>query len=177
MNICVFCSANDVAETYTAATKEFAALVARGGHTLVWGGSNQGTMKVVADAAQSAGGKIVGITMELLRHMARQNADEMIVAEDLSKRKATMMDRSDAFVLMVGGIGTLDEVTGILELKKHRVHDKPIVVLNSEDFYEGLKSQLERMDAEGFLPRPIGELIYFAKTPKQAITYIDAHGA
>jgi len=176
MNICVFCSASDVDKKYTDAARELATLIARGGHTLVWGGSNKGTMKVIADTAQAAGGKIVGITMELLRASARQNADEMLILPNLGERKAKLLERSDALVVLPGGLGTLDEITEALELKKHSLHDKPVVFLSTAHFYEGFEMQLERMDREGFLPRALSELLFFADTPQDVMRYIEAHG-
>ncbi len=175
MNVCVFCSAQEIAEPYTAAAREFATLVGSRGHTLVWGGSNMGTMKTIADAAQSAGGRIVGVSMDLLKERARPNADEMIVMPTLGQRKAKLLERADAIVVLPGGLGTLDEVTEILELKKQRLHSKPIVFLNTEGFYEGLKMQLEHMGREGFLPQPLSEYLAFADTPREAMEYSEAH--
>ncbi|MCE9541177.1 TIGR00730 family Rossman fold protein [Candidatus Kaiserbacteria bacterium] len=177
MNICVFCSANDVAEHYTASAKELATLIAEGGHTLVWGGSNKGTMKAIADAAQDAGGKIVGVSVEMLKAAARPNADEMIITANLGERKAMLLERSDALVVLPGGIGTLDEVTEILELKKHHMHEKAVVFLNTGGFYAGLKIQLERMEEENFLTRPLPELAFFADTPEETMRYIATYGA
>ena len=176
MNICVFCSASDVAERYTKPAVEFGQLIARGGHTLVWGGSDTGLMKVVASAAQENGGRIVGISVEMLRHKARTNADEMIITKDLSERKARMLERADALVVLTGGVGTLDEITETMEMKKQRLHEKPIVFLSTDNFYEGLKIQLQRMDADGFLPRSLDELVYFAATPEEAMGYITGYG-
>jgi len=177
MNICVFCSASDVDAKYTAAAMDLATGIASGGHTLVWGGSDKGTMKVIADAAQSAGGRIVGVTMELLKAAARANADEMLIMPTLGERKAKLLERSDAIVVLPGGLGTLDEITEVLELKKHSLHDKPVVFLNTADFYAGFKVQLERMDAEGFLPRALSHLLFFADTPEDAMRYIETHGS
>ncbi len=170
--IAVFCSANDLEEKYTAPSKKFAQLLAENGYGLVWGGSDKGLMKIVASAVQEAGGKIVGVSMELLRKDARVGADEMIIAKDLGERKTTMLARSDAIVLLVGGIGTLDEITEILELEKHGVHNKPIVILNTENFYEGLKVQLQKMKDNSFITKPLDQLIYFVDTPEEAIVYI-----
>jgi len=80
MNICVFLSAADLDERYTRPAREFAELVGGRGHTLVWGGSDSGLMKVVADGVKDAGGRLVGISVELLRDWARADADEMIFA-------------------------------------------------------------------------------------------------
>jgi uncharacterized protein (TIGR00730 family) len=130
-------------------------------------------MNLLASTIQQNGGKIIGVAMEMLRDRLYEGADELIVEKTLMERKATLLKRSDAFVGMAGGLGTLDEVTEILELKKHRVHEKPVVLLNSAGFFDGLKMQLERMDAEGFLPRTLSELVYFADTPQGAITHLE----
>lgn len=171
-HIAVFCSANELEEKYTIPAREFAQLIAENGYHLVWGGSDSGLMKVIAEAVQAGGGKTVGISMEILRAKARKDATEMIIAKNLGERKATMLKRSDAIVVLVGGLGTLDELTEILELKKHKLHNKPIVILNTENFYEGLKVQLQKMKDDGFLTRPLDELIYFADQPQEAIDYI-----
>ncbi|WP_329174344.1 TIGR00730 family Rossman fold protein [Streptomyces sp. NBC_01477] len=172
MNIGVFLSAADLGEQYTVPAREFGRLIGEGGHTLVWGGSESGLMKVVADSVQEAGGRLVGVSVVFLQDKARANADEMVIAEDLAQRKAELLRRSDALVVMVGGAGTLDEATEILELKKHRLHAKPVVLLNSAGFYDGLELQLRRMDAEGFLPLPLSELVYFATDGADALAYL-----
>ncbi len=76
----------------------------------------------------------------------------MVITADLAERKATLLARSDALVVMAGGLGTLDEATDILELRKHGRHDKPVVLLNTAGFYDGLVIQLRRMEQDGFLP-------------------------
>lgn len=171
--IAVFCSVYKLEEKYVAPAKEFARLLAKNGYNLIWGGTNEGLMKVIADGVQAAGGKLIGVSMELIKHRVRKDADEMIVAQDLSERKATFLKRCDAVAMLVGGIGTLDEVSEFLELKKHKVHSKPIVILNTENFYEGLKVQLQKMKDEGFIKQPLDDLMYFADTPEEAIDYID----
>lgn len=171
--ISVFCSANELEEKYTRPAKEFARLLAENKYSLVWGGTDKGLMKVMASGVQQGGGKIIGVSMELLKAQVRKKADEMIIAKDLGERKALLLKRSDAIVCLVGGIGTLDEITEILELKKHKIHDKPIIVLNTENFYKGLKVQLQKMRDDGFLIRPLDELIYFADTPEEVIEYLN----
>lgn len=175
MNVCVFCAAADVDARYTEPAKQLAKMIAQSGHSLVWGGSDRGLMKVIADTAQAHGAPLVGITMESLRPSARANADEMIVTKDLAERKAVMLERSDAFVTLVGGTGTLDEMTELFELKRHGVHAKPLVILNTLGFYDGLRQQWQRMQTDSFLdrlPRPLYELIQFAETPEQVMELI-----
>ncbi|MBA2944688.1 LOG family protein [Streptomyces himalayensis] len=173
MNICVFLSAADLDDRYTCPAREFAELLGKGGHTLVWGGSDVGLMKVVADGVQEAGGRLVGISVDFLSSKTRAGADEMVIAKDLSERKALLLERADAIVIMVGGTGTLDEATEILELKKHGLHTKPVVLLNAAGFYDGLKEQFQRMEDEGFLPLPLNELVFFAEEPVGALAYLE----
>jgi uncharacterized protein (TIGR00730 family) len=174
MNICVFLSAADLDERYTKPAREFAELIGNGGHTLVWGGSDTGLMKVVADGVRETGGRLVGISVEFLREWARPDADEMVIAKDLAERKALLLGQSDAVVVMAGGLGTLDEATEILEQRKHRLHDKPVVLLNTAGFYDGLIIQLRRMEDEGFLPVAVADLVYFADEGADALAYLAA---
>ncbi|MFH8613652.1 TIGR00730 family Rossman fold protein [Streptomyces sp. NPDC017979] len=173
MNICVFLSAADLDDRYTRPAREFAELLGKGGHALVWGGSESGLMKVVADGVRQTGGRLVGVSVDFLSHVAREDADEMVVAKDLAERKALLLAKSDAVVVMVGGTGTLDEATEILELKKHGKHDKPVVLLNTAGFYDGLKAQFRRMEEEGFLPLPLTDLVFFAEDGVSALAYLE----
>ncbi|MGW2641066.1 LOG family protein [Streptomyces sp. NPDC001348] len=175
MRICVFLSAAELDDRYTRPAREFAELIGKAGHTLVWGGSNVGLMKVVADGVQEAGGRLVGVSVGFLANRARPGADEMVIAHDLAERKKLLLEKADAVVIMVGGTGTLDEATEILELKKHGRTDKPVVLLNTAGFYDGLREQFRRMEEEGFLPRPLAELIGFAEAPAAALAYLEEH--
>ncbi|GGU44576.1 cytokinin riboside 5'-monophosphate phosphoribohydrolase [Streptomyces albospinus] len=173
MNICVFCSAADLDDRYVAPAREFAKMIGKGGHALVWGGSDTGLMKVMADGVQEAGGRLIGVSVEFLAHKARAGADEMVVTKDLAERKAQLLARADAVVVMVGGTGTLDEATEILELRKHGMHRKPVVLLNTAGFYDGLKEQFQRMEAERFLPIPLADLVFFAEDGAAALAYLE----
>lgn len=172
LNICVFCSAAELGPEHTNPAREFAELIGNGGHALIWGGSDVGLMKVLADGVRRTGGKLIGISVAFLQNTAREDADEMLVTEDLPARKAMLLSRADAVVVLPGGTGTLDEATEILELKKHGMHSKPVVVLNSGGFYDGLQQQLLRMEAEGFLPLPLPELVTFASGGEEAMRHL-----
>ena len=171
--ICVFCAANEVEEKYVKDAEILGLLMVKNGYNLVWGGSNKGLMKVMADTVQNAEGKIIGVTMEFLKDHRRINADEMTIAKDLPERKKLLLNKANAIVLLVGGIGSLDEVAEMLEFKKHNLHNKPIVALNTDNFYGGLKTQFLRMKKDGFLTKELDELIYFADSPKDALNYIN----
>ncbi|MFJ1755880.1 TIGR00730 family Rossman fold protein [Kitasatospora sp. NPDC088134] len=174
MNITVFCSAHRLDRKYTVPAAEFARLLGEGGHTLVWGGSRAGLMGQLADGVKAAGGRLVGISVEFLQHKVYKGADVLVMTPDLAARKAELLAHGDALVVLAGGLGTLDEVTEVLELKKHGMHDKPVVLLDTDGFYAGLRLQLERMDAEGFLPRPLAELVSFARTPAEVFARLTA---
>jgi uncharacterized protein (TIGR00730 family) len=182
MNICVFCSANDLEEKYTTPAKELAQLLAQASHHLVWGGSNYGLMRIMADGMQQGGSKLVGISMELFKANIHPTADEMVITQTLGERKAILLERADLVLVLAGGLGTLDEATEVLELRKQGWHDKDIIVLNTDGFYDGFKIQLERMATEGFLPakeqatikiRPLSQLIQFVDTPTEAMALIE----
>jgi hypothetical protein len=92
-------------------------------HTLVWGGFHTGLMKVVADGVQASGGSLAGISVVFLRKRARKDVDEMTFARDLAERKTRLLTVSDAIAVMPGGVGTLDEATEVLELRKHGLEE------------------------------------------------------
>lgn len=171
MNVCVFCSASDLPDKYTKPAVELAKLLAENGHNLVWGGSNVGLMRDIAAGVQDAGGKIIGVSMELLKATARPGSDEMIITKDLSERKSLMLARSDAIVTLVGGTGTLDELTDAFEMKRHGFINKPVVVLNTDNYYAGLEQLLQHMQEEGFLDRqaPLNDIIRFVSEPYEVI--------
>lgn len=171
--IAVFCSASEVSEKYVAPAREFGRLLAGHGYHLVWGGSDTGLMKVISEEVQAGGGKLFGVSLDIFSSIAKKSADEMIVAKDLGERKSIMLGKAEAIVVLVGGLGTLDEVAQILELKKLGIHNKPIVFLNTENFYEGIRVQLQKMNDDGFVNKKVEDLVHFGDTPQAVIEYID----
>lgn len=177
MRVCVFCSAADVDDKYAQATRELGTLIGTRGHDLVWGGSYKGLMKVIADSTKERGGKLIGISVEHFRQNAHTDADEMVFAKDLAERKKILLERSDAFVALVGGTGTLDEISEMIELKKYEKHAKPVVFLNTDGFYDGIKVFYDRANKEGFLHFPMDTIAHFADTPEEAMRYIEEDGS
>jgi len=182
MNICVLASAQNVPEKYIGAAKEFGALIGSHGHSLVWGGSNRGLMKAVADGAEQKGAPLIAISIEMFLHKVRQGVRDMYVAKTLSERKEVMLARSNALAVLPGGIGTLDEATEVLAHKRHGAHNQPVVFLNIDGFYDGFKEQLDAMEREGFFANldndaveGLESLAFFADTPEEAMHYIEAH--
>ena len=175
MNISVFCSQYDVAEKYTKAAADFARLLASRGHTLVWGCGDEGLMHVIATEAQRGGARLIGVIREQIKDKAFASADEIVVVHNAYEMNLGIIERGDAIVVLIGGIGTLNELTDVLRMRKNGLLDKNIAVLNTDNFYEHFKEQLERMLGEGFLRKDVFESIHFASTPEDAMRYIEGH--
>lgn len=148
MNVCVFCSSNDLEDKYLKPAKELIGMLAEAKCNMVFGGSDYGLMKEAADVVKSNGGKLIGITIPVYQEYLRHDLDEAIVVKDLGERKKMILDRSDVVLVLIGGIGTIDELFDVMELKRQGYHNKPIVVLNTDNFYGGLISQLKRIEDE-----------------------------
>lgn len=172
--VAVFCSGQDnIKLKYTNPAEHFISLLAQNKYDFVWGGSNKGMMGMMASAAKLAGCKIIGISLRHYEPNVKQDADEMTIVETLAERKTMMLEKSDAIIAFIGGLGTVDEITEIMELKRQKKHNKPLVVLNTDNFYAGAKALFKKMKNEGTIKDNLEELIYFAKTPEEAMDYIN----
>ena len=163
LRICVFCSSSDVAvaELGGLAAQAGQELAARG-HELVYGGTAVGLMAVLARAVHAAGGRITGIVPELLveRGLADEACDELVVTADMGDRKTAMVARSDAFLALPGGLGTLDELLEVVTLKQLGYHSKPIAIHNPDGFWDPLVALFARLHARGMsLPPPALALV------------------
>lgn len=172
LNIGVFLSANDVPQIYENATLELVKLIAIRKFTFVYGGTEKGLMKKAADETRKYDGKIISVAAEEFRKGQRKDVDELIECPNIPDRKKKFLEVSDAIISLPGGTGTLDEFTEIMETKKWGGHNKPLALLNTDNFWGGLIQQFERMQKEGFLGKPVEELIYITEKPEEAINYI-----
>ena len=153
-SICVFCGASNGARPeYPAAAWELGTALARSGITLVYGGGRAGLMGAVADAALASGGKVIGVITTLLkdRELGHTGITELHIVETMHERKMKMATLADAFVAMAGGLGTLDELFEILAWAQLGIHAKPVGLLNTCGFYDGLMTFLDHADQERFL--------------------------
>ena len=152
--IAVFCgSARGVHAAYAEAAASLGAAMARNGVELVYGGGHIGLMGVLADSVLVAGGHITGVITDLLKdkELAHPGAQEMRVVNTMDERKKLMVDLADAFIIMPGGFGTLDEMFEVLSLNQLGITSKPVGLLNVRNFFGPLLSQLDRCTEEGFL--------------------------
>lgn len=140
-SICVYCSSSDhIDDAFRVPAKAMGKLIAEHGDQLVYGGGSVGLMGDCARAVHEHGGKVVGVIPESLStvEIAYHNADELIVTETMRERKQIMDDRADAFVVLPGGFGTLEELAEILVLKILGYTDRPLIVVNPDGFYDPL---------------------------------------
>ncbi|MEI6179491.1 MAG: TIGR00730 family Rossman fold protein [Chloroflexales bacterium] len=153
-SICLYCGSRaGFSPAFRVAADAFGTAVATRGWGLVYGGGNVGLMGVAARAALAAGGQVVGIIPQtLLEHeLGLQAVSELIVTTNLRERKALMFERSDAFVALPGGFGTLEEVVETLTLRQLQYHDKPVFFLNTDGFFNPLLAFFDHAVAAGFL--------------------------
>ncbi len=153
MHICVYCSSsNNVSESYFATARALGEGMARRGWPLVYGGASVGLMGALAEAVHGAGGTVIGIIPQALldREIAYLQADDLIVTTTLRERKRLMDEHGDAFVALPGGFGTLEELLEIMTLRQLAYHNKPIIIVNVDGYFNSLLDQFERIFAEGF---------------------------
>jgi hypothetical protein len=177
-NICVFSSSSDaIAPEYFEAAREMGAWIARKHMTLVYGGGKIGLMGAVASAVHQHGGIVVGVIPRYLRkeEVAYEAADELIISNNLRERKAIMEERADAFAALPGGFGTLEEMLEILTLKQLGQHAKPVVFLNTLDFFRPLLGLFEQLYQERFTRPEHRELYHVAPAPGDVFAYLESY--
>lgn len=175
MNICVFSSSsNAIADIYFEKAKQLGNIIGENNHTLINGGANVGLMEAVTIAAGKAGAKTVGIIPERLtgKSLASDNAHQVIITKDMQERKAQMRDISDAFIALPGGFGTLEEILEVITLKQLSYHSKPIIFINTNNFFNYLFKQFEVSYSEMFAKEVYRKLYFIAETAEDAMEYI-----
>jgi uncharacterized protein (TIGR00730 family) len=152
--VCVYCgSGPGTNPKFVEGAKAFGKALAENGVRLVYGGGSIGLMGAVASSALDHGGRVTGIIPDFLtaRENALARAQEMIVTHDMHERKRLMFERSDAFVALPGGVGTLEELVEQLTWQQLGRHSKPILLANIEGFWEPLIDLLDHMRATAFI--------------------------
>src|SRR5947207_6181107 len=160
--LCVYCgSAGAVDRRYREAARELGECLAGAGMELVFGGGRVGLMGVLADAVLAGGGRVVGIIPERLRaaEVAHQGATELVIAGSMHDRKRLMAERADAFAILPGGIGTLDETFEILTWRQLGLHDKPIFLVDVAGYWHPLRDLLDHIVAQGFTQSLVPRLL------------------
>lgn len=175
MNICIYgASSRKLAKEYYDAAEALGALMARQGHTLVFGGGQEGIMGAVARGAHAHGGKIIGIAPRFFDRpgILFEECTEFIYTDTMRERKALMEEHSEAFMVLPGGIGTYEEFFEMLTLKQLGRHNKPMVMLNTRGYYNPMAAMLQNTVDEGFMSADCLELYGVCNSPEEALDYV-----
>lgn len=173
--VCVFSSSSSaVNSVYRDTAIDLGKRLGQEGFDLTFGGADVGLMGVIARTAQNHGARVTGVVPRSLveKGIAYQEADELIISNNLRDRKEIIESKSDAFIALPGGFGTMEEIMEILTLKQLQLHNKPIVFINTNGYYDNLMAQFEIGYQENFAKKEFKELYYVSKFAKDAVDYI-----
>jgi uncharacterized protein (TIGR00730 family) len=175
--ICVYCSSSTAIDpSYVDLAAEVGAELARRGHSLVSGGGDLSCMGAVARAARAGGARTVGVIPRALLalEVGDQDADELLVVEDMRIRKGLMDAHSDAFLTLPGGLGTLEELLEVWVARFLGMHDKPVVALDPDGLYAPLRAQIDLMIDRGFVRRESAAALVWTTTVADALDAVEA---
>jgi uncharacterized protein (TIGR00730 family) len=176
-NIAVFCaSTNGLNPAYRIAANELGRALAERNIGLIYGGSNVGLMQAVAESALASGGRVVGVIPEVLvdLEVAHHGITELHVTSTMHTRKALMGEKADAFLILPGGYGTFEEMFEVLAWQTLKLHQKPIVLLNIDGFYDKLLDFLDHCVAEGLLKQRNRDILLVAGSIDEAFALLNA---
>jgi len=159
---------------YLKVAREIGKLIAEKNITLVYSGGPNGLMGAAANAALDGGGNVTGVIPQFMidRGWLNTRLTDLIVTDDMHSRKQIMADRSDGCVALPGGIGTLEELLEIITWRQLGLYNKPIVILNTNGFYDFLLAQLKKIEDENFMRHETGSIWSVATTPEEAVEQI-----
>lgn len=175
MRAAVYCgSANGNDAAYLAEARALGAALAAAGLGLVYGGASVGLMGAVADAALAGGAEVIGVLPEVLAgsEIAHAGLTRLEIVPTMHARKARMVKLADAFLVLPGGYGTLDELMEILTWAQLKIHAKPCVLINTRNYWDGLLGFLDTAVEAGFLKEQNRGLVRVAATAEEAVAMI-----
>ncbi len=173
--ICVYCSSSeDLDKEYYQEAFRLGELLAENSFRLIHGGGIIGLMGHLLKAASKGGAKVTGVVPEKLNRplIANSLEQKLIITDDMKNRKEYMRDNSDAFIALAGGFGTMEELLETLTLKQLKYHKKPIVIVNTKNYYDGILQQFDKMFSEKFASPAYRSLYQVTESSAEAIEYI-----
>ena len=174
-NIAVFCaSADGSSPLYRTAAETLGRALAQRDIGLIYGGAKVGLMQAVADASLAANGRVIGVIPEVLvdLEVAHQGLTELHVTTTMHTRKALMGQRADAFIVLPGGYGTFEELFEVLAWQTLKLHDKPVILLNTNGFYDKLLVFLDHCLHEGMMTPRKREILLVAQTVEEIFPFL-----
>ena len=175
MKICVFCSANQqIDPEFFTKTEELGTWIGKNGHSIVYGGVNQGLMECVAKAVKEAGGRTIGVVPMIVEKTGRTSdyVDIEIPCDNLTDRKQLMMDQADVFIALPGGLGTLDEIFTAVASATIGYHGKTVILYNMKGFWNELIALLDDLQTKGMIRGTWREYIKTADSIKEISSII-----
>lgn len=175
--VCVFCGSQPGRRgEYVAAAREMARVLAENRIDLVYGGGHVGLMGALADEALACGGRVIGVIPEHLMRpeVAHQGLTELVVVDSMHTRKRTMASRSDAFVVLPGGFGTLEEMFEMLTWLQLCLQHKPVGLINVAGYFDSLLEFLQRAADENLIRAEHRNLLLVEKTPQHILSRLNA---
>ena len=176
MKIGVFCSANNhIDPDFFAMTEELGHWIGKKGHTLVYGGCDMGLMECAAKAVRESGGMVIGVIPRLLEqggHLS-QHINVVIPCDNLSDRKDLIAAQADAFVVLPGGIGTLDELFTMAASSTLGYHSKPLIVYDMKGFWQPLVALLDTLEQQGLVRNHYADHIKMARSLDDVVRLIE----
>ena len=175
MKICVFCSANSqIDSAYFQLTEELGHWAAKNGHLVVFGGVNQGLMECLAKAVKEAGGQTLGVVPSIVEETGRtsQYNDRVLTCNNLSERKQLMLDESDVFIALPGGVGTLDEVFTVAASYTIGYHHKRVILYNILGFWDAAIRMLDDLQQRGMVRGRWRDYIYVANNLDEIASFL-----
>ncbi len=176
-SLCIYCGSSSGADPrHARAAATLGRLLGEACIELVYGGGNIGLMGIVADAALAAGGRVTGIIPTDLKRieLAHGGLDELVVVESMHERKRRMFERADAFAVLPGGVGTLDETFEIITWRQLGLHGKPIVIIDADGYWRPLIDLIEHTIAAGFTGPAIRDLFIVVDRVEDVLPAINA---
>ena len=174
--MCVFCSSsNRLSDIYYDMGVNLGKELGERGYTLVWGGSNVGIMGRIAQSAKNHGSKLIGIIPQAIydKGLAFLDADEIVITTDLRERKAKMEEKSDSFVALPGGFGTLEEIIEIVTLNQLKLVNKPIAFLNTDGYFDKLFDFVSHSISQNFVKESMDSLFLVTEDINEIFDYIE----
>lgn len=175
-SVCVFCGAsNAVDKTFLDLGAAFGEGLARRDMRLVYGGGDCGVMGAVANSTMTNGGKVTGIFPVSLRNIENehQSLTEILIVNSMHERKMGMFERSDAFVVLPGGFGTMDEMFEIITWHQLRLHDRPVIILNHEGYWNPLIALMKNIVEMRFAKTEVATFYHVVNTVEEAFDLLD----
>ena len=174
MNVCVFCASSEVDKVYFDVARELGERIVANGWELLYGGTNCGLMREVSDTVEKAGGRVTGVIPQCIvdKGRAARGLARLIVTSDMKERKSVMREMADAFIVLPGGWGTLEEVTEVITLKQLGMHNKPIVFLDVNDYFEYFFLFIHHARKEHFVSAAYDNLYIVTDDVDEAVEYI-----